>query len=53
MEWETEQLKKAMFIGEKLIWGTNIKTITPSEERMNLGWRKRNIYFTDQEFCGI
>lgn len=48
MEWETEQLKKVMFIGERLIWGTNIKTITPKEERMNLGWRKRNIYFTDQ-----
>ena len=46
MEWETEKLKKTMFTGEYVVWGTRIKTIVPREERMELSWRDRNVYFT-------
>jgi hypothetical protein len=48
MEYEVEKLRKALFIGETLVWGARIKTTTPRDERMNISWTDRTIYFTDR-----
>lgn len=48
MEYEIEKLSKALLIGEALVWGARIKTTTPRDEQMNIGWIDRTIYFTDR-----
>src|SRR6266404_290376 len=49
INWNIDQLKKTMVVGEILIWGTHIQTVTPKDLKpVNIGWRDRDIYFTNQ-----
>lgn len=46
MKYQVEQLKKAMFIGERLIWAVEAQTRTVDDEMLDRT-RSRDVYFTN------